>query len=178
MKKITLVLLVAIFTGTIFAQESRFSIDVGAALTVETGDNVSSTDGESLDMLAGMFNIFKAGAFIDGLYKINDFVAVGGELGFYTMPSEDGEATALFDIPLLAILQGNLFDIIKVKGHFGYTLSNHLVLDSADGLEYVNKFDLGARFFLGGLYLDYSVLMWGDSKSSVKWGLGYTLLMI
>lgn len=170
MKKITLLLLTVILSGMVFAQELPISIQAGGAVTVETGDNVMEEDSDGFDALAGVFNMFKVGGYVDAIYNINEFVGVGAELGFYTFPTEDGEATALFDIPVLAIVEGNLFDVLKVKGHFGYTLSNHI---TADGLEYANKFDLGAKFFLGGLYLDYTMLFWGDSKSSIKWGLGF-----
>lgn len=168
MKKITLFVLFVMFTGMTFAQDFPITLDVAGALTIETGDSATGDDSDS-DLFAGIFNIFKAGAYADVIYTFNDFVGAGVELGFYTMPNEDGDATALIDLPVLAIVEGSLFDIVRVKGHFGYTLSSHL---TSDGLEYVNKLSVGARAYLGLLYLDYAALSWDGSKTSTKWGLG------
>lgn len=178
MKKLTLLFVLTVLSSFVFAEENDnpFSVHVGGALTVESGDNLNADGDEELaNAFNALLNMFKAGVYVDGLYNINEFIAAGVELGFYTFPNEDGEATALIDLPVLAIVEGNLFDILRVKGHFGYTFSTHLDLEAESGLEYVNKFDIGARAYMGGLYLDYSMLFWADSKSSVKWGLGFEM---
>ncbi len=186
MKKLNVLVLALLFAGTIFAQEadsssasgSPLSIDVGGAITVETGDNIITADGGSFDMLAGIFNIIKAGVYGDAIYSFNEFVGVGGEIGFYAFTTKENTVPALFDLPLLAIVEGNLFDIIRVKGHVGYTLSSHLVLKNSDAmLALINKLDIGCRVFLGGLYIDYSLMSWNDgaARSSQKWALGYEI---
>ena len=44
-------------------------------------------------------------------------------------------------------------------------------------LALINKLDIGCRVFLGGLYIDYSLMSWNDgaARSSQKWALGYEI---
>ena len=177
MRKATFLILTLAFANIGFAQGyySPITIDIGTAVTIEAGDNIITTINNESSLLTGPLNMFKVGAYIDGLYIISNTFSAGGELGFYTFTTEDNTATALFDIPALIVFKANLSGVLKVKAHLGYTMSSHITSTHASGIEIVNKLDIGAKVFFGDLFLDYTQLSWGINNHSVKWGLGYEL---
>ncbi len=180
MKKMVLITVFILISALLFAEaengDSKFSLDVGAELSVGYFTTVGESDFAAATQLILIMLSLRGGFLVDFTYAINEQIKVGGEAGvmYMTISSDVGTTSwTLLDIPLRVIGRFQLGPLF-VQPHVGAWLG---VSGIDDFLGF--NFDVGTKLGLGGkfkFYLTGSYIIGTVSYPRFGLGVAYNLL--
>jgi len=169
MKKISLLVLgLALCSAAVFGQDTdtgdqkSFVINGGLGLSFGLFDGVAP-EFEALESLLTLASV-RGG--IDGalVYRLNDWVAVGPQIGFYALQYSSGSDSYTFiDLPVRAVAMVGTSDL-ALQPYVGYYFSTGFPFPG---------FEFGARAILGSLFVEASYVLGSPEWKHIA--LGFSL---